>query len=340
MDKNEIVKIIENLDEENPIKIFKDKKFTNELVANLENLNDIDLNKIKTLMCGNSKYSTFLYNQGIAELFIYFLLNKQNITFCTEENENNSNSSNVDVSFEFKDIKFNIEVKSPEYNLPSENKLSGSFANRFGNKKDNYLMMKNFSEKLKKNITGTKYEDVETLNLTDNKVKDCLLSAQNKFAEPTKTNFNILFLCTTTEEMESYWQYIVNPNSGFFNENSDVSSFFADKNQTIQLKKEMYNKVSAIVLSNAITLNERRTEQSWNIDNAITLVLANPFSNYKNMDQYRILDSFFKNNTFDFCNGLCKFEKENPGTPDIIYFYEFVSSKDYDVNEEKKINKE
>ena len=92
MDKNEIVKIIENLDEENPIKIFKDKKFTNELVANLENLNDIDLNKIKTLMCGNSKYSTFLYNQGIAELFIYFLLNKQNITFCTEENENNSNS--------------------------------------------------------------------------------------------------------------------------------------------------------------------------------------------------------------------------------------------------------
>lgn len=336
MEKEKIINICKNLDSQNPIFININKDYTNELISNIEKLKDIKEEKIKTLLCGNSNYDQFTFNQGVAELLVYFLLNKQGIDFSTEKNENDDNESNVDVSTEVSNLKINIEVKSPAYPIHNPKMLTGSFANRFGNKEDNALMMNDLKDKLNQNIEDSNYESVDIQNLTDNKIKDCLLSGQNKFSDPSESCLNVLFLCTTTIEMQSYWQYIVNSSSGFFNEVSDVSSFFADKKQTITLKKEMYDKVSCIVLSNAITLNERKTSEAWDINKAITLVLVNPFCKYYNKKHYRILDSIFKNNTSDFCNGLLNFKEKNPGIPELLYFFEFTSKNGYDVNKEQK----
>jgi hypothetical protein len=336
MNKEKIDKIISNLGNSNPIFIHKDDEYTNELISNLEKLNNITEEKLESLLCVKSKYNLFTFNQGISELFIYFLLNKQNINFVVEENENKENGSNVDVAALYEGVKFNIEVKSPSYPIKNAEKLVGSFVNRFGNKENNDLMMKQLSCELEQHLDGTDYKGVKIQNLTDNRVKDCLLSAQNKFDNPSNDCLNILFLCTTTSEMQSYWQYVVNSNSGFFNEHSDVSSFFADENQSIPLEKNMYDKVSAIVLTNAISLNERYEKDSWDIDKAITLVLSNPFCKYKEYNQYRILDKFFKNLTIEFYQGLCEFVKAKPDIPNFLYFSEFACKNGFSLKEETK----
>lgn len=60
-----------------------------------------------------------------------------------------------------------------------------------------------------------------------------------------------------------YGQYIVNEVTGFFNSFSNVGSFFNLDSKLIS--KQNYNKVNAIILSNAVMLNERRENDSWNL---------------------------------------------------------------------------
>lgn len=89
--------------------------------------------------------------------------------------------------------------------------------------------MKDLIEEMKSGLGNTPYDDIKSDDLTDNKVKTSLLSAQSKFPEPSETNCNILFICTTTSEMIAYWRYIVNAQSGFFHEKSNVSCFLKKK---------------------------------------------------------------------------------------------------------------
>lgn len=247
--------------------------------------------------------------------------------------QNSGNNSNVDIALKHKGISFNFEVKSPEYAESEKGVLSGGYANRFGDKQSNALVLTEFNNMLAPNIGEAGYKEIKETLLSDNKVKDCLLSAQQKFSAPSATNFNILFICTTTAEMVKYWNYIVNEQSGFFNLFSDISSFLSTNKQP--LIRNDFNRVNAIILSNAITLNERRDANAWDIAKAINIVLSNPFAECNSFGKFQILSEIFPHKTCEFVKMIFDERVKHPDIPELCHAYTFVSENGYNINQEK-----
>lgn len=208
----------------------------------------------------------------------------------------------MDPILEYKGITYNFEVKSPEYNEHADSILSGGFAFRFGDKETNDIQLTELENQLRQGISKIGYLKVERSKITDNKIKDCLLSAQDKFTEPSETNCNILFINTITAEMLLYGQYIVNEVTGFFNSFSNVGSFLDLDSKLIS--KQNYNKVNAIILSNAVMLNERRENDSWNLGKTINIVLMNPAAKKHCIYGLQILSEFFPHKTYEFAKML------------------------------------
>lgn len=97
----------------------------------------------------------------------------------------------------------------------------------------------------------------------------------------------------------------------------------------------MYDKVSAIILSNSITLNERRIRDSWDLENSINIVLMNPFCKTQCFGHYQTLDDFFPHRTQEFARGLMEFKNNHGDIPEECFMYDFVSKNGYGFNEEK-----
>lgn len=216
MKRSEIETIIDGLDSPHPLKSENGLPYKEVLVEKLESIPNLDTAKLKTLLCGNEKYTKYKYNQGLSEILLYILFSQKGLPFQFELKQNAANNSDVDVVLQYKGVTYNFEVKSPQYSEYSDGTIRGGFAFRFGEKDANDLQLTEFENQLRPNIGKTGYTEIKRNEITDNKVKDCLLSAQEKFAEPSETNCNILFICTTTYEMVRYWQYIGNECSGFF----------------------------------------------------------------------------------------------------------------------------
>lgn len=334
MERSEIETIINGLDSLHPLKSGKSLPYKDVLIEKLESVPNLDAAKLKTLLCGNEKYSKDKYNQGLSEILLYILFSQKGLPFQFELKQNATNNCDVDVVLQHKGITYNFEVKSPQYNEHADGVICGGFAFRFGDKEANDLQLTELENQLKPNIGKAGYTEIKRNEITDNKVKDCLLSAQEKFAEPSETNCNILFICTTTGEMIRYWQYIVNECSGFFHPFSDVSSFLDSDRKSIS--KQNYNKVNAIILSNAITLNERRENDSWDVGKAINIVLMNPAAKSHCLYGLQILSEFFPDNTCEFIKALFEGKQKNSDIPELCYAYTFVSKNGFDLNKEKE----
>ena len=334
MKRSEIESIIDSLDSSHPLKSGINLSYKEVLVEKLESVPNLDAAKLKTLVCGNENYSKYKYNQGLSEILLYILFSQKGLPFQFELKQNAANNCDVDVVLQHKCITYNFEVKSPQYNEFDDGAIRGGFAFRFGEKDANNLQLTELENQLKPNIGKAGYTEIKRNEITDNKVKDCLLSAQEKFAEPSETNCNILFICTTTDEMVRYWQYIVNECSGFFNPISDVSSFLnADKKP---LSKTDFNKVSAIVLSNAITLNERRDNDSWNLEKAINIVLMNPTAKSHCIFGLQVLSEFFPHKTCEYLRMLFENMQKSPDIPELCWQYTFIAENGFDLNKEKE----
>ena len=333
LEQSKIEEIICKLDPNHPLKNVGNTEYLNTFIGKLAILQNLKEIKLKTLVCGNEPYSKFKYNQGVAELMLYILFSQEKLPFISEVAQNSSNNSNVDIVLKHKGISFNFEVKSPEYAESEEGVLSGGYANRFGDKQSNAFMLSEFNNMLAPNIGKVGYKEIKETPLSDNKVKDCLLSAQQKFSTPSETNFNILFICTTTEEMVKYWNYIVNEQSGFFNPVSDISSFLSTNKQP--LNRNDFNRVNAIILSNAITLNERRDANAWDIAKAINIVLSNPFAECNSVGKFQILSEIFPHKTCEFVKMIFDERVKHPDIPELCHAYTFVSENGYNINQEK-----
>lgn len=338
MEAKLIIEKIKQMKCKNPLSDDIESDFTNHFIKSLSELDCIKDDKINKLFDLDRNNSYFSYNQMISELIVYFWLNRQGLKFELEKNKNIERDTNVDVLVTYKNINYNIEIKSPEFNNSKRNTIKGSFVNRFGDYTENVKFMMEFLNELNNHISQSNYEYAEFTNMTDNKVKSCLLYAQEKFGEPSNKDCNILFLSTTTSELISYWQYIINEESGFFNLNSDVTSFRAEKDgkvlNNMPLQKAMYNNVTAIILSNAITLNERKNNDSWNLSKAINIIIMNPFCNNYCISGLQNLSDFFPHNTCEFAKMLFDSKKTNPEIPELCHAYTFMAQNGFDVNKE------
>lgn len=338
LEQSKIEEIICKLDLNHPLRNVCNIKYLNTLIEKLAILPNLKEIKLKTLLCGNGPYSKYKYNQGVAELMLYILFSQEKLLFTSEVAQNSANNSNVDIILKHKGISFNFEVKSPEYAESEKDVLSDGYANRFGDKQSNALMLTELNNMLAPNIGKAGYKEIKETPLSDNKVKDCLLSAQQKFSTPSETNFNILFICTTTAEMVMYWNYIVNEQSGFFNSISDISSFLSTNKQP--LTRNDFNRVNAIILSNAITLNERRDATAWDVAKAINIILSNPFAECNSVDKFQTLSEIFPHKTCEFIKMMLDERVKNPDIPELCHAYTFVSENGFNINQEKTKNGE
>ena len=336
MDSYVVKRMIDSLSPNHPLLDSSKTEYRNTFEKLIFNLNCVKGNKLKTLLCGDCDFDEFVYNQGVAELMLYFLLSTANITFTPEKRVNNSNNKNIDVVFDYKGITYNLEVKSPKYSEISNGKLIGKFANRFGDRTINEKIINEFADKIR-DAAVLFGKEVKVENLSDDKVKNCLLSGQEKFNNPTLSNCNIVLISTTTEEMISYWGYIVNSNSGFFNPASDVSLF---KNNGSNLERFMYDKVTAVILSNAITLNKRYNSTSWDMSKSINIVLMNPLCKCPSIQGLQMLSEFFPHQTCEFARGLFEFKRTYQDIPEECFPPEFVAKYGYSLNPENRRNQE
>ncbi|MGI6782347.1 MAG: hypothetical protein ACOX56_05970 [Acholeplasmataceae bacterium] len=316
-------------------------QYTQKFIDNVCSLRNVDDSKIIQLLTLDNNNPYFSYNQTISEFMLYFLLNKKNINFEIEKNKNPSNDKNVDVCFNFSGINFNIEIKSPEFDWSlKDDTLRISSIFRQVEKKEHDEKMNELKSMISEYLEATEYKSIQIRNLTDNKIKSCLLNAQDKFGDPSSIELNILFINSTTTEMISYWNYIVNYKTGFFHPHSDVSCFqFKVDGKIIRekkLNKKMYNKVNMIILSNALTLNEREDCSAWDISKSINIFLRNPNSKKISYNGLKLLEEIFPNKTVEFEKFITTSVRNNLGIPAMVHFYSFMSNNGFDVNEEKE----
>ena len=127
MDKKQIKELVAELPSEHPLKKTIDTEFYTsfeDLISTLS-IKDVD-DKIANLIKGDGQYSVFKYNQGIAELLLWFAMEQKKIQYEIEVDVNSS-GKNVDVKSQYNGITYNIEVKSPEYEIAETNKLIKQF---------------------------------------------------------------------------------------------------------------------------------------------------------------------------------------------------------------------
>ena len=186
MERYEIETIINGLDSSHPLKSERYLAYKDVLIKKLESVPNLDAAKLKTLLCGNENYSKYKYNQGLSEILLYLLFSQKGLPFQVELKQNAANNCDVDVVLQYKGITYNFEVKSPQYNEHAGNTINGGFAFRFGEKDTNNLQLTELENQIRPNLSKVGYTEIKRNEIADNKVKDCLLSAQDKFAEPSE----------------------------------------------------------------------------------------------------------------------------------------------------------
>jgi len=320
--------IIDSLDNKHPLRCCKSKEYVDAFKDRILDLECLEDSKLKTLLCVDLEFNEDRYNQGISELMIYFLLSRASVSFAIEKKLNASNRKNVDVSVEYREITYNMEIKSPEYSENGGMNLIGRLANRFGDKNENENVMKEIADKLR-GVAMKDGRDVSIEKMTDNKVKDCLLSCQEKFSDPTETICNILVIMTTTSEMVHYLNYLANDDSGFFNPLANVNRFRVNKKS---LNRDMYDKVTAVILSNSITLNERYDATSWDISNAINIVLYNPSCKCLSRRGLQNLSEFFPHKSREYAIGHFDFLRTHTDFPEECFISEFMAEYGFRMN--------
>ena len=298
MIENEINEIIAKLPQNNPYH-SKSNDYKEELFNKLKllTLQNIKLNeKVEKLLIGentNPLKSLFTYNQGISELLWWFFLDKNEKSYKIEEKMVSGKNTNIDVQFVLLGVTYNIEIKSPEYPQKNNSNLYGRAAYRVPGGQI-IEALKEISNEFRKGLGNTEYNDVDEDLPNDNKIKDCLLSAQKKFVENSKSICNILYISTIDDELFHYINYFFNPNSGFFTPNSYIPH-------------SDFDNVKAVILSNAISMNHDEVGKGWDLANSLNLIFSNPFCKYSDTTILDELFCFFPNLTKEYYIDLAAF---------------------------------
>ncbi|MER2172291.1 MAG: hypothetical protein ABS938_16865 [Psychrobacillus psychrodurans] len=257
-----------------------------------ENLTKKDYKSLLKKLQFDKEYDRQRYLQIVSELnVLYYVLRFHNNSFRYEPKYNNG--YNPECSFEFMKIDINIEVKCPnmEKRIATEERdtLKIFSAERVPNHK---LMINEISKLLGPNIERSGYTGVEETLRLDNKLKDFLKSAQDKFPVSTDLNFNILIISLEIiSDMDEWYSYIFGEN-GVYTQKSFV--------------EEKYENVDAILITTPVCGHAGwcyyEDTNVWKLEETISLLFLNPDREYTGTGRFYISNGIelFGNLTSEF----------------------------------------
>lgn len=228
--------------------------------------NDAGYNSKKALF---AEMDIHQYIQAAAEQVFYYKLKNQLGMIIPDKNVNPENGTDVDLYYDGEPYNLRIEVKTPvlfenteKYKDDLKNGITihGQQVNRYP---ESMISRKDMSAALS-DATQAFNGKAAVRKMEDNKIKDYLEGAQGKMADPDDKTINVLLICTSSNELAMYFDYIVNPYSGL-------------GGQEPYIAKEVYSKIDMIVLSNCVEghLDNKFKFNVWNADNYVNFVIPN-----------------------------------------------------------------
>jgi hypothetical protein len=210
--------------------------------------------------------------------------------YCKFVNEPQYNSKkNPECSFEYEGRTINIEVKCPNLTKRIEQEKSGKIslfaAERFPDKMT-YDKSVNFIES---NINDG--HSVQKIDRLDNKLKDYLLSAHEKFPKSSISNFNVLVIAVDIiQDMDEWYSYLFGDNGVFSNKT---------------YVEEDYSNVDAVMITNVqhghMGDEIDTTINCWQLENYVSLLFLDPRKeNINNLGEY------YFNSGIDLFGGLTR----------------------------------
>jgi len=167
---------------------------------------------------------------------------------------------------------------------------------------DHKSMVNEISKLIGPNIERSGYSGVEETFRMDNKLKDFLKSAQDKFPVSTDCNFNILIISLEIiPDMDEWYSYIFGEN-GVFTQKSFV--------------EEKYENVDAILITTPIYGHAGWYYYGeinvWKLEETISLLFLNPDREFTGTGRFYISDGIelFGNLTGEFVKFLQKLDEK------------------------------
>lgn len=266
--KKDIISVVKNSKVIHPIvkaattgnRYWKDFFVVNEDYKKVLNQKDYEgfLNKSQ-LDC---KISMAQYLQFSSEVTVVDYIIRNYSGFNNEPKYNKN--KNPECSFTYKGRTVNVEVKCPDLSKRVEQENSEGIkvfaAERFPDK-DDYIEAKKVIET---NIRDD--QSVESIDRLDNKMKDYLISAHQKFPVSSSSNFNILVIAVDIiPDMDEWYSYLFGKNGAFTNR-----TYITDD----------YSNVDAVLITN--TQHRHMSDDvdlsinCWHLENYLSLLFLNP----------------------------------------------------------------
>lgn len=201
------------------------------------------------------------YIQTTSEEMIFYLLKKKIGNAICDYTYNNP--KDVDVYSKDDHFEYFIEIKTPElvtkFDEQTTSKIHGELNNRYP---DNILSHDEYNKEMIE-IVNLFEGKADIKPVRDNKVKDYLLSTQEKMIDSTDKTINCLLICSSSE-MTHLINYFVNEYSGFHT-------------KSFMITPEEYNKIDFIVFSNVVEahLDSHFKFNVWDCSNYVYFILPN-----------------------------------------------------------------
>jgi hypothetical protein len=231
------------------------------------------LKKISEKLCINKQsFKMDSYLEGVSEVMQYIHFAKLGIPFIPDVKlrlgEATDKDKDVDLQIKINSFAFNIEVKTPEQEIYSENTLKGRYAYRTSQTKEEVNEVMNEVKSILTQGINTQGLNLSVLQqkTQDNKMKDYLSSAQSKFPlESDVRELNILLVCIPIQNISEYWMYLFNSQSGLLTPNS----YYRDQ--------EIFDRVDLVILSSIPSLHiaPQINLNSWDMKNVANIICLN-----------------------------------------------------------------
>ncbi|MDR6193097.1 hypothetical protein [Siphonobacter sp. SORGH_AS_0500] len=280
MTQEQLLQIIDDAKEEHLLKksTTQNKDYHKSFIDNiLPLINNLTQSKVSDLLTNKLQLSSSRYNEheylqlACESTIVSYFANLFNENFIYEPKLNQGSDKNVECSFTHKGVKYNIEVKTPDYR---EQRIEGNpqFFSLGRLPEEHRKLAEHVMEGVRNVANDANIPQYQNFKRLDNKLKDYLLSAQEKFSNnSTHNDVNILFVNCNTDRDVHLWINYLYGNEGFFsNKKSNI------------LPIEEYDKTDIVVLTNIYYRhkNEQSTNyicDSFSLKKSFNLAFDNPY---------------------------------------------------------------
>lgn len=291
--KNDIISTVENSKVMHPILKAKIKgnRYWGDFLSVIEDykkaLSESDYKSFLNKSQLDCKINNAQYLQFASEVTVIDYIIRNYKEFKNEPQYNNK--KNPECSFEYEGRTINIEVKCPDMFKRIEQENSEGiklFAGERFPDKNNYIQAKDFIES---NIRDG--QNVQSIERLDNKLKDYLISAHQKFPISSVSNFNILVIAVDiVQDMDEWYSYLFGDNGAF----SDRPYITDD-----------YSNVDAVLITNVqhghMADDVNLDINCWQLENYVSLLFLNPKKENKNQ-----LGKYYESKALDLFGGLTR----------------------------------